>query len=61
MQETAHSLLELKNREILKLTGVQHIDVFEEEKIVLRTRQIRNTGDAAKYYSFRFGIGYFTD
>ena len=41
MQETAHSLLELKNREILKLTGVQHIDVFEEEKIVLRTEQGR--------------------
>lgn len=39
MQTTEHSLVELVNREVLKLTGVQHIDVFENEKIVLRTEQ----------------------
>ena len=39
MQEVNDALLELHNRERLKLTGVQHIDVFEEEKIVLRTEQ----------------------
>ena len=33
------SLIELNNREILKLTGVQHIDVFEAERIILITEQ----------------------
>ena len=39
MQMTEYSLIELVNREMLKLTGVQHIDVFEDEKIALRTEQ----------------------
>ena len=39
MQEAGAALLELQNRETLKLTGVQHIDVFEEERIVLCTTQ----------------------
>ena len=39
MQEPGNALLELHNRERLNLTGVQHIDVFEEERIVLRTEQ----------------------
>ena len=39
MQMAEHSLLELANREALKLTGVQHVDIFEDERIVLRTEQ----------------------
>lgn len=39
MQENGSSLLELKNREGLSVSGVQNVDVFEEEKIILRTEQ----------------------
>ncbi len=39
MQEFGNSVLELSNRDVLKLTGVQNVDVFEDEKIVLRTEQ----------------------
>ncbi len=39
MQEFGNSVLELSNREVLKLTGVQNVDVFEDEKITLRTEQ----------------------
>lgn len=39
MQENGSSLLELKNREGLNVSGVQNVDVFEEEKIILRTEQ----------------------
>ena len=39
MQEQGSSYLELSNREVLKLTGIQHVEVFEEEKIILRTAQ----------------------
>ena len=39
MQETGVSALELTNREVLRLTGVQNVDVFEDEKITLRTEQ----------------------
>lgn len=48
MQENGNALLELTNREILHVTGVQNVDVFEEEKIVLHTEQgaleIQGTG-----------------
>ncbi len=39
MQETENSIRELINRELLKINGVQHVEVFEEEKIVLHTEQ----------------------
>ena len=39
MQMDAQSLVELLNREVLKLSGVQHIDVFEDEKITLQTEE----------------------
>lgn len=39
MQEQGSSYLELSNREVLKMTGIQHVEVFEEEKIILRTAQ----------------------
>ncbi len=39
MQEFGSSVLELSNREALRLTGVQNVDIFEEEKITLRTEQ----------------------
>ena len=39
MQLADQSVIELNNREILKLTGVQHIDIFETERIVLLTEQ----------------------
>lgn len=39
MQETGKSVLELDNRELLKLNGVQNVEVFEEEKIALQTEQ----------------------
>jgi len=39
MQEAGSSVLELQNRELLKISGVQGVDVFEEEKIVLHTEQ----------------------
>lgn len=37
MQENETTLLEMKNRELLHVTGVQNVDLFEEEKIVLHT------------------------
>lgn len=39
MQLADQSVIELSNREILKLTGVQHIDIFETERIVLLSEQ----------------------
>lgn len=39
MQETGKSVLELDNRELLKVNGVQNVEVFEEEKIALQTEQ----------------------
>lgn len=39
MQEIGKSVLELTNRELLKMSGVQNVEVFEEEKIALHTEQ----------------------
>ena len=39
MQETGKSILQLENRDLLNANGVQSIEVFEEEKIVLHTEQ----------------------
>ncbi len=39
MQEAEKSVLELTNRELLKMNGVQNVEVFEEEKIILHTGQ----------------------
>ena len=37
MQEAGKTSLVLENRESMHITGVQSIDVFEEDKIALRT------------------------
>ena len=39
MQETGKSTFQLENRDLLNANGVQSIEVFEEEKIVLHTEQ----------------------
>lgn len=39
MQEKGNSYLELNNREVLKLNGIQNVEVFEDDKIILRTAQ----------------------
>ncbi len=37
MQEQEKGTLELVDRQLMRLSGVQNVDVFDEEKIVLQT------------------------
>lgn len=37
MQETGKAGLELVDRQLMRLSGVNNVDVFDEEKIVLQT------------------------